>query len=182
MAVVGEAADWPTAVQEVIRQRPAIALMDVRMPGMDAAEGVAAIRREFPAAGIVLFSAFDREEEVYSVLRAGAQGFLLKGCTREELRECLHAVCEGKTWLAADPAAKLAARVRAPELTAREAVILQFVADGKSNKEVGAMLRITEGTVKVHLNHIFGKLGVGGRTAAIARALQRGLVRMTKNI
>lgn len=180
MTVAGEAADWPSAVREVIAQRPAIALMDVRMPGMDAADGVAAIRREVPATGIVLFSAFDREEEVYSVLRAGAQGFLLKECTREELRECLHAVCEGKTWLAPGPAAKLAARVRTPELTAREAEIIQFVAEGKSNKEVGALLRITEGTVKVHLNHIFGKLGVNGRTAAIARALQRGLVKMTK--
>jgi len=181
MKVVGEAADWPSAVCEVASHHPSIAVLDVRMPGMDAAAGVQSIHRECPSAGVVLFSAFDREDEVCGVLRAGAQGFLLKDCTRAQLRECLCAVHEGKRWLSPGPAAKLAASVQSPGLTEREAQILQLVADGKSNKEVGSALHVAEGTVKVHLSHIFSKLGVRSRTAAIGRALQRGLARLTRS-
>jgi two-component system NarL family response regulator len=128
-----------------------------------------------------MFSAFDRDEEIYNVIRAGARGFLLKDCDREELRECVRVVHQGKTWLTGRAAAKLAARVQALELTTRQQQILELVAEGKTNKEVGNALSITEGTVKIHVNHILSKLGVGGRVAAVTRALQRGLVRLSKS-
>lgn len=181
MSVVAEARDWPEAIRKVVSHHPEVALLDVRMPGMDAAEGVSSICRKYPSAGIVLLSAFDPEEEVYGVIQAGARGFLLKDCSRQELRECLRAVHEGKTFLARGPAAKLAARVQASRLTERQTEILQLVTEGKTNKEVGARMSIAEGTVKIHVNHIFRKLGVTGRLAAVTEALQRGIVRLPKS-
>jgi DNA-binding NarL/FixJ family response regulator len=181
MSVIAEARDWPEAIRAVLNHHPEIALLDVRMPGMEAHEGVSILRQKCPNVGIIMFSAFDRDEEIYGVIRAGARGFLLKDCPREELRECIRAVHQGKTWLTAGPAAKLASRVQASELTNRQREILELVAEGKTNKEVGNVLNITEGTVKVHVNHILGKLGVAGRVAAVTRALQRGLVRLSKS-
>lgn len=182
MTVVAEARDWPEAVRKVSSHRPDVALLDVRMPGMRGVEGVATIYKKCPAVGIVLLSAFDLEEEVYRVVQAGAKGFLLKNCVQGELLECVRAVRRGKSFLGAGPAAKLAARVQSPELTERQTEILQLVAEGKTNKEVGVVMGITEGTVKVHVNHIFRKLGVAGRTAAITKALQCGVVRLPTNI
>jgi len=182
VSVIGEASDWPEAVKKTTSEKPDVALLDIRMPGMRAMEGVAAIHTKCPAVGIVLVSAFDLQEEVYRVVQAGAKGFLLKNCAEEELLACVRTVQAGKTFLGAGPAAKLAARVQGPELTERQAEILQLVAEGKTNKEVGAMMGITEGTVKVHVNHIFRKLGVAGRTAAITKALQYGVVRLPTNI
>ncbi|MGH9713851.1 MAG: response regulator [Candidatus Acidiferrales bacterium] len=180
-SIVAEARDWPEAIRKVGSHRPEIALLDVRMPGMNAAEGVASIHRKYPKVGIVLISVFDRDEEIYSVIREGARGFLLKDCTKDELRLCIRAVRDGGTYLASGPAAKLAERVQTRELTGRQLQILELVTEGKTNKEVGVVLNITEGTVKVHLSRIFGKLSVDGRTAAITKALQRGLVRLSKS-
>ncbi|MGB7470405.1 MAG: response regulator transcription factor, partial [Candidatus Acidiferrum sp.] len=154
MSVIAEARDWPEAIRAVLNHHAEIALLDVRMPGMEAHEGVSILRQKCPNVGIIMFSAFDRDEEIYGVIRAGARGFLLKDCPREELRECIFAVHQGKTWLTAGPAAKLASRVQASELTNRQREILELVAEGKTNKEVGNVLNITEGTVKVHVNHI----------------------------
>jgi two-component system, NarL family, response regulator len=180
MCVVGEAADWPDAVEQVAQHRPDVALLDVRMPGMSAAEGVAKIHRECPEVGIVMLSAFDAEEDVYGVMQAGASGFMLKSCSGAELRECVRIVHSGGTLLAPGPAAKLAERIQAPELTDRQSQILQLLAEGRTNKEIGDALRITEGTVKLHVNRIFYKLGVRSRAAAAAKALQRGLARFSK--
>jgi two-component system, NarL family, response regulator len=181
MSVIAEAGSWPEAIEKVMECKPEVALVDLRMPGMRAIEGVSILHKECAGVGIVLLSAFDADEEVYGAIRAGARGFLLKDCTRDELRECVRVVHEGKNWLARGPAAKLAARVHTPELTQRQIEILTLVTEGKTNKEVGALLNVTEGTVKVHVNHIFGKLGVGSRTAAITRALQRGIVLLSKS-
>ena len=182
MTVVAEAWSWPGVLAKVDSLRPDVALLDLRMPGMEAADGVAAARRIHPALKVVLISAFDYGEDVYSVMQAGANGFLTKDCARVEIPLCLNAVMDGKTWLPPGPAAKLAARIQTPELTGRQAEILEMVAEGKSNKEVSRAMRITEGTVKVHLTRIFRKLGVEGRTQAIRRALERGLLRFSKII
>jgi DNA-binding NarL/FixJ family response regulator len=180
MCVVAEGSDWPEAVEQVLQHRPDIALMDVRMPGMNAADGVAEIHRECPEVGIVMLSAFDSEEDVYGVMQAGASGFMLKSCSAAELRECVRIVHSGGTLLAPGPAAKLAERIQAPELTERQSQILQLLAEGRTNKEIGDALKITEGTVKLHVNRIFYKLGVRSRAAAAAKALQRGLARFSK--
>ncbi len=160
MCVAGEATDWPEAIEQVVQHRPDVALLDVRMPGMSAAEGVAEIHRECPEVGIVMLSAFDAEEDVYGVMQAGASGFMLKSCSGTELRECIRIVHGGGTLLAPGPAAKLAERIQAPELTDRQSQILQLLAEGRTNKEIGQSLKITEGTVKLHVNRIFYKLGV----------------------
>jgi len=178
---VAQAASWPAAIAKVELHHPDLALLDMRMPGMDAADGVAAIRRAQAKLKIVLISAFEFDEDIYKAFRAGANGFLAKDCVSQEIPACIHAVLGGKTWLPPGPAARLAARLQAPELTGRQSKILELVAEGKSNKEVGAAMRIAEGTVKIHLTNIFRKLGVDGRTQAIRKALQRGLVRLSKN-
>lgn len=180
MSVVAEARDWLKALNKIDAYHPHVALLDVRMPGMSAVDGVTSIRRKHPEVKIVLISAFDFDEDIYGVFRAGANGFLVKDCARTEITTCVHAVLAGKVWLPAGPAAKLVARIQSPGLTSRQAEILELVADGKSNKEVGAAMRITEGTVKVHLSHIFRKLGAEGRTQAVRMALERGLVRLCK--
>jgi len=180
MSIVAEARNWTSAITKILSHRPDVALLDVRMPGMRAAEGVAAIRKALPDTKIVLISAFDADEDVYSVFQAGANGFLVKGCPSGEISLCLNAVLAGKTWLPPGPAAKFAAHFRTSPLTDHQTQILQLVAEGKSNKEVGAALSITEGTVKVHLKKIFGKLGVASRVEAFRTALQRGIIRLEK--
>lgn len=180
LAVVGEERDWPDIIAAIAKQTPEIALLDVRMPGMMAAEGVAILRRNHPELRIVLMSAFDYDEDLYGVMRAGADGFIVKSCSPEEIFNCLRAVIQGKKWLPEDLAAKLSERQQAPELTPRQIQILAMATDGKTNKEIGAALHITEGTVKVQMNQIFRKIGATNRTEAIAKGLQRGLAQAKK--
>lgn len=181
LSVVGEARSWTETIGTVEQLAPDLALLDVRMPGMEAAEGVAILRRRHPDLRIVLLSAFDCDEDIYGVIRAGANGFVVKSCTRQEIPLCIEAVLQGKRWLPAGPAAKLAQRLQAPELTARQVEILQLATEGKTNKEIAADLKITEGTVKVQMHHIFRKLGASNRTEAVTRGMQRGLVRLRKH-
>lgn len=180
VAVVAQARNWTEAIATVDEHEPDLALLDVRMPGMIAAEGVGILRARHPGLRVVLISAFDCDEEIYGVIRAGADGFMMKDSAPQELSACIRTVLEGKRWLPPGPAEKLLQRIQAPELTPRQAQILEKVAEGKTNKEVGAELGITEGTVKVQLNQIFRKLGVSNRTEAITTGLQRGLVRLKK--
>ncbi len=180
VSVVGEARNWTEAIAAIDEHKPDLALLDVRMPGMAAAEGVGILRSKHGALRIVLISAFDCDEEIYGVIRAGADGFLMKDSPPYEIGACIRSVMEGKRWLKPGPEKKLLQRMQAPQLTPRQTEILGKVADGKTNKEIGAELGITEGTVKVQLNQIFRKLGVTNRTEAITSGLQRGLVRLKK--
>ncbi|MGH9687282.1 MAG: response regulator, partial [Candidatus Acidiferrales bacterium] len=178
LSVVGQARTWTEAIATAAQHSPDIALLDVRMPGMEAAEGVAILRRAHPKLRIVLMSAFDCDEDIYGVIRAGANAFILKDFKPSDILACVRAVLQGKRWLPAGPAKKLSQRLNSPELTLRQTQILQTVTLGKTNKEVGTALGITEGTVKVQMNHIFGKLGASNRTEAITKGLKRGLVRL----
>lgn len=180
VSVVAQAESWSHAIPKVESRCPDAAILDVRMPGMEAAEGVAAIRSISPKVRIVLISAFDLEEDIYGVIQAGANGFLLKDCVPQEVELCLRTVLEGKMWLPPGPAAKLAARMHSPQLTRCQFKVLQLLAMGKTNKEVGSAMNITEGTVKIHVNQVFKKLGVDGRAAAITTALRRGLIRLSR--
>jgi DNA-binding NarL/FixJ family response regulator len=180
LSVVGVAPNWTEALAAVEEHEPDLALLDVHMPGMVAAEGVRILRSKHPHLRIVLISAFDSEEDIYGVIRAGADGFMTKNSPPYEISACLRTVLEGKRWLPPGPAEKLLHRMQAPELTPRQTEILQRVANGNTNKEVAAALRITEGTVKVQLNHVYRKLGVTNRTEAITKGLQRGLVRLKR--
>ena len=179
MEVVGEARNWLEAVEQVLRNRPDVAVLDLHMRGMEPTEGVATLHEKIPAAQIIIYSAFSTDEEVYQVFSAGARGYIVKGDSgREDLLVCIRAVLRGETWIHPSAAARLAARMTAPNLTRREREVLRLMVVGKSNKEIGSSLDVTEGTVKVHVNHILAKLGVTGRVEAIMAAARRGFVHL----
>jgi two-component system, NarL family, response regulator len=179
MQVVADARNWPEAVEQVLQNRPDVAVLDLHMRGMEPADGVTTLREKLPAAQIIIYSAFSTDEEVYQVFSAGARGYIVKGDSgREDLIVCIRAVSRGEMWIHPSAAARLAARMSAPNLTGREIEILRLMARGNSNKEIGSFLDVTEGTVKVHVNHILAKLGVTGRVEAIMEAARRGLVHL----
>jgi DNA-binding NarL/FixJ family response regulator len=180
MHVISEAGTWPEAVEQACASGPDIAVVDLHMPGLEPADGIAALRAQCPAVHIVVFSAFGTDEDIHEVVRAGVRGYVPKGdFGREDLLVCLRAVSSGQVWIHPEAAMKLAERMTTPNLTPREVDVLRLVAAGKSNKEIGSSLDVTEGTVKVHVNHILGKLGVTGRVEAILVAAQRGIVHLT---
>lgn len=178
MTVVAEASNGREAVQLFRVQQPDVTLVDLRMPEMDGLEVIGTVRREFPAACIVVLTTFDDDEDIYRALRAGAKGYLLKGAPREQLLECIRSVHHGDSYLPSGVASRLAERVSGSELTGRELEVLRLLALGKSNKEIGSGLQISESTVKVHVNNIMRKLKVSGRTEAVTLAIRRGLVRL----
>nr|CAA9281180.1 Two-component transcriptional response regulator, LuxR family [uncultured Armatimonadetes bacterium] len=178
MTVVGEAGNGLEAVERFRSCQPDVALMDLRMPEMDGVEAITAIRREFPAARIIVLTTFDGDEDIYRGLRAGARGYLLKDAGREGLLEAIRAVHAGQSWIPPDVASKLAERVTGPDLTAREMDVLSLLAQGRSNQAIAALLFISEATVKTHVNSILTKLGVADRTQAVTTALRRGIVHL----
>jgi DNA-binding NarL/FixJ family response regulator len=177
MKVVAQASDGGEAVKKFFLHRPHVALIDLRMPVMDGVEVILAIRERAPDARLIVLTTFDGDESIYRALRAGAKGFLLKDASRNELVECIHVAQGGKTFTQPAMAAKLANRLGSLDLSPRELEVLRLMVDGKSNKEIGDILHVAEGTVKVHVNHILDKLGVSSRTAASVAALERGIVR-----
>jgi two-component system NarL family response regulator len=175
MEAVGEARNGREAVALFRERRPDVTLMDLRMPDMDGAEAITAIRAECPMARIILLTTYDGDEDIYRGLRAGAKAYLLKDAPCEELLETIRLVRNGQKCITAEVGAKLAERLEGPELTERERQVLRLMAGGRSNYEIGAALFITEGTVKFHVNHILNKLGVNDRTQAVIVALKRGI-------
>lgn len=178
MRVVAEAGNGREAVEQFVALRPDVALLDLRMPMMDGIEAVMSIYEREPAAHMVIVTSYQSEEDIYRALRAGAQGYILKDAPSKDLIDCIHAVGDGKSWIPPAVGAKLAQRVTERSLTAREMEVIRALAKGKSNKEIGVALNISEGTVKVHVTHMLEKLKVTGRTEAIGEALKRGLVTM----
>ena len=182
MHVIAEASNGHEAVERFLAALPDIGLLDLRMPIVDGIEAVRAIRREVPGARLVVLTSYETEEDIYRALRAGAQGYLFKCCTKVELLECIRAVSCGRSWIPPDVGAKLAKRVVAPDLTRRETDILGALSIGRSNKEIGTLFGISEATVKVHMTHILEKLHVSSRTEAINVAAGRGLVRLEERL
>jgi two-component system NarL family response regulator len=178
--VIAEASDWSAAVETILLHKPDVAVLDLRMPGMEPEIAILTLHKQMPTLGIIILSSFHGEEEVHRVIRAGANGYVLKETGATELLDCVRAVREGRNWVDPAVAASLATRLRAPGLTQRETQVLELVAAGKSNKQIGVQLGVTEGTVKIHVNHVLAKLGVDGRVPATIRALQRGIVRLPK--
>ena len=177
MKVVAEAGDGGEAVEQFAQYRPDVALIDLRMREMDGLQTILTIRQRFPGARLVVLTTFDDNEDIYRALQGGAKGYVLKGAPRDELLECIRTVNAGKSHIAPEVAAKLAERLSQPGLSERELEVLRLVAEGRSNQEIGSLLHIGEGTVKVHVNHILDKMGVNNRTAAGVAALERGLIR-----
>jgi two-component system NarL family response regulator len=180
MQVVAEAGNGRDAVEQFFTHRPDIGLFDLRMPVMGGIETIVAICEKAKGPRLIILTTYQSEEDIYRALQAGALGYVLKTAPVGELIACIHAVGEGKTWVPPDVGAKLANRVATQQLTPREMEVLQAMAIGKSNKEIGALLNISEATVKVHMTHILEKLRVSGRTAAISVAVKRGLIQLDK--
>ena len=176
--VVGEAANGEEAVLRFEELAPDVSLMDLQMPKLDGVGAIQKIRARHPDACILVLTTFDTDDDIERALRAGARGYLLKDAAVDELANAIRDVHAGRTRVAPAVAAKLADRMTQVQLTMRELTVIRLLADGKTNKEIGAMLKIAESTVKVHMTHLFEKLGVSNRTQAIAAAARRGLVRM----
>jgi DNA-binding NarL/FixJ family response regulator len=176
MNVVGEASDGKQAVEMFRQYRPDVTVMDLRLPVMSGVDAIREIRREFSSARIIVLTTFDGDEDIYRALQAGARGYLLKDMLGDDLTDAIRAVHAGKSRIPAAIAQRLAERVSGPDLTPREMDVLKLIVAGKSNKEIGRELFISEATVKTHINSLLSKLGVSDRTQAATTALQRGIV------
>ncbi|MHB9144195.1 MAG: response regulator [Symbiobacteriia bacterium] len=187
LEVVGEAADGLEAVEQALATRPDVILMDLQMPRLDGVEAIQRIRAALPAAQVIILTTYDTDELVFSGIRAGARGFLLKDAPKEELLRAIAAVHRGESLLQPSVAAKLVDRVAQlgmappqPEdrLSEREMDVLRLLAKGQPNKGIAQVLFISESTVKTHIASIFQKLAVRDRTEAVTEALRRGILRL----
>jgi DNA-binding NarL/FixJ family response regulator len=179
MQVVAEAGDGLTAVTAFAAHRPDITLMDLRLPGMSGPETIAQIRATTPQAAIIVITTYDADADVYRAVQAGARGYLLKGIFPEGMLEAIRHVNAGGRLFAREVAARAEDKTPGPTLTSREVGVLELVAKGLSNREIGAALFVSEDTVKTHLKHVFAKLGVGDRTEAALLAIQLGIISLT---
>jgi len=181
--VLGEASDGAQAVRVVRAVRPDVVLMDLRMPGTDGLSAIRAIHDEGLPTRVLVLTTYDTDSDVLPAIRAGATGYLLKDAPREELFRAVRAAASGEAVLAPSVASRLMGQVRAPAappeqaLSQRELEVLGLTARGFSNRDAAKELFISEATVKTHLLHIYGKLGVNDRAAAVAVGYQRGLLR-----
>ncbi|HLM73134.1 MAG TPA: response regulator transcription factor [Polyangiaceae bacterium] len=178
MVVVAEASDGRQAVERWQEHRPDVALLDLRMPVLDGLAAIEEIRRRDTSARLIVLTTFDTDNDLLSAVKFGVKGYLLKDARREELLDCIRRVNGGETCLPAALVQKLAASLSREALTSREVEVLEHLARGNSNKEISALLKISETTVKSHLGSIFRKLDVLSRTEAIATASRLGLIKL----
>ncbi|WP_047866450.1 response regulator [Rubrobacter aplysinae] len=181
MEVVGEAADGEEAVALAGRLKPDVVLMDLRMPHMDGVTAISRIKADYPSIHAIVLTTYESDADIVKAIDRGATGYLLKNAPSEELFGAIRAAAEGKPLLSPAVTARLMNRVRGPAeeaLSTREIEVLELVARGTSNKEIAKELWITETTVKTHMAHIFEKLGVTDRTAAVTVALRRQILRL----
>ncbi len=176
LEVVGEAADGVEAITQFRKHRPDITLIDLRLPRLSGVDAISTIRKEEPQARFIVLTTYDGDEDIFRALKAGAKAYLLKGMTSDELMAAIRAVHAGKSHIPQAIAERLAERMGAEELTPREFEVLEQIVQGKSNKEIGTELDISEATVKTHINSLLAKLGVTDRTQAATAAIRRGIV------
>jgi DNA-binding NarL/FixJ family response regulator len=191
--VVGECADGTGVSAAVQELRPDVVLMDVRMPVVDGVAATAAIRRMPESPPVLILTTFEDEDVLAGALRAGASGFLLKGVPADDLQRAVRTVARGGAWL--DPAVTAhvldtyrdgaPSRPRSPDLdvlTVREREVLELIGRGASNAEIADRLTLGEGTIKTHIGHIFAKLGLRDRPAAVVYAFDHGIVRPSRGL
>jgi DNA-binding NarL/FixJ family response regulator len=174
--VVGEASDGEEALEVFINIRPDVVVMDFELPKLDGPEAVAAIRREDPAACILMLTVSEAEESVWRSVEAGASGYVLKSASREDIVAAVRSVGTGGEYLPPAIAAILRARRSRPALSPRENDVLRCLVRGLANKEIADFLGLAEPTIKMHLVSLFEKLGARDRTQAAMLAVQRGLL------
>lgn len=183
-AVVGMAPDGAAAVAMHRELAPDVTLMDLRMPVLDGVGAIEAIKAQQPAANILVLTTYDSDADILRAIEVGATGYLLKDTPREELFRAIRAAATGASVLGPTVAARLMTRVGAragDQLSAREIEVLQLVARGLGNREIGKSLHISTATVKTHLIHIYDKLGVSDRTAAVTTALEKGIITLAQD-
>ncbi|MEM9007186.1 MAG: response regulator transcription factor [Cyanobacteria bacterium P01_F01_bin.86] len=178
MDVVAQARDGQQAIDLFAQHQPDVTLMDLQMPSLDGVGAIAHILADTPTAHIIILTTYSGDEDIYRGLQAGARGYLLKDATAEEMLDAIRQVHQGKKYVPLAVMMKLTDRLDRTELTQRESQVLQMLAVGKVNQEIGTELCISERTVKFHINNIFTKLGVRDRTQAVVQALKRGLARL----
>jgi DNA-binding NarL/FixJ family response regulator len=181
LEVVAEAGEGAEAVGLADRFRPDIVLMDLRMPGMDGVTATAAIKERHPDMHVLILTTYDTDADILRALEKGATGFLLKDEREDRLFDAIREAAGGRSPLAPGVASRLVERLRgdaASHVSDREIEILMLVAQGRSNREIARELHISDSTVKAHMLHIFDKLGVTDRTAAVTTALKRGIIRL----
>ncbi len=180
LQVVGEASNGKEAVEQALRLRPDVVLMDILMPVMDGLEATAAIRRALPDTEVVALTSVLDEAVIHQAIRAGAIGYLLKDTGSDELCRAIHAAVAGQVQISRQAALRMAAgpdeAPRLESLTEREMDVLRLLARGRSNKEIAVSLGIAEKTVKAHVGSLLGKLGAASRTQAALLAVRSGLV------
>jgi DNA-binding NarL/FixJ family response regulator len=176
--VVGEASDGLQAIDLHKNLRPDITLMDLQLPKLGGVDAILKIRVDDPAARFIVLTTFDGDEDIFRSLQAGAKAYLLKGMTVDDLVSTIQAVHSGRTLISPAIAEKLAERMSTQTLTNRELSVLERIVAGRANKEIASDLKISEATVKSHINSLLGKLGVSDRTHAATVALQRGIVHL----
>ncbi|MCR1162162.1 MULTISPECIES: response regulator transcription factor [unclassified Paenarthrobacter] len=176
IAVVGEAASGEEALEAAQQHQPAVVLMDLAMgAGMDGIEAIKQLRQRTPHQAIIVFTTYDSDADIVRAVDAGAMGYLLKDAAPEEIFAAVRGAVQGKSVMSAPVASRLFQQLRHPDeiLTPREAELLSLLTQGLSNRDLGKRLFISEATVKTHLAHIYAKLGVETRAAAIATAIRR---------
>ena len=176
--VVAEATNGEEALELCGQHLPDVLLLDLRMPKKDGLQVITELTAQRLARPrVIIMTTYESEEDIRRALKAGAKGYLVKGTAPQQIRESVRRVAAGESLLPASIAAKLAESMAHPELSERERQVLQYMANGRSNKEIGQILYISENTVKAHVKSILTKLDAMGRTEAIAIAIKRGLIK-----
>ena len=185
-AVVGEAGNGLEAVERVRELKPDVILMDLHMPELDGVEAMRRISAENPDSKFIVLTTYDTDEYIFDAIDAGAKGYLLKDASRDALFQAVRAVNKGESTIQPGVTARILDRLTqlsrqsspGDMLSRREHEVLQLMARGSANKEIGTALSLSESTVKTHVANIFDKLEVNNRTDAVTQALQRGIIKL----
>jgi DNA-binding NarL/FixJ family response regulator len=177
--VVGEAGNGLQAIELVAAHEANVVLMDLRMPELDGVRAIRRLRETAPDTRVLVLTTFDTDSDVLPAIEAGATGYLLKDASTEELLRAVRAAHQGQSVLSPSVANRLIGQVRKPQrgtLSPRELEVLRLVAAGATNREAASKLFISEASIKTHLLHIYSKLDVRDRAAAVGEAYRRGLL------
>ena len=176
MTLVAEAANGREAIEEFRRHRPDVTLMDLQMPEMNGIEAMTSIRAEFPDARIIVLTTYTGDVQVLRAIKAGASGYLLKSTLVNEMLAAIRAVHAGRKALSAEVSFDLADHAAEDALSPLEVRVLRLIANGHTNKEIGAQLSMSEETIKSQVRSILSKLGTDDRTHAVVIGLKRGII------
>ena len=178
MTVVAQASNGREAIELFTKHLPDVTLIDLRMPEQSGLDAIKAIRVKHPGAVFIVLTTYQGDEDIHKAMKAGAQGYLLKGMPHDDLLEAIRRVRSGSQYLPPSVRNSLANRLPSSELSPRELQILELIVKGLSNRQIADKLGITEGTVKWHVNAILGRMNVSDRTQASVAALNRGIVQL----